>query len=172
MSVDTKKKDLAYYAALPYTTIIERRDDANKPYWVARILELPHCLIHGDTPEEAAKEIEEVKLEWIESNLEDGLTIPEPQKYSGQFHIRMTPSLHKSMAQLAEMHNISLNQYLNILISRAVGVEEGIELMRHTNIPMNISRPARTIQRERIKKRAAEIRERTAGNKDLEISHR
>jgi predicted RNase H-like HicB family nuclease len=69
------EKELEYYAKLPYTVIVEQWDDGEGPYWVARIAELPHCLIHADTPEEVIKEIQEVKMDWIKSNLERGLRI-------------------------------------------------------------------------------------------------
>lgn len=76
-----EKQSLEYYAKLPYTTIVEQWDDGKGPYWVARIAELPHCMIHADTPEEAVKEIEEVKRDWIMSNLRRGLQIPEPKTH-------------------------------------------------------------------------------------------
>ena len=92
-----REKELAYYAKLPYNVIVEQRDDGKDPYWVARIAELPHCIIHADKPEEAVKEIQDVKMDWIKSNLERGLPIPEPRprKYSGQIRLRVSPSLHK-----------------------------------------------------------------------------
>lgn len=128
MIKNKRSKNLEYYANLPYTTIIERHDDAAKPYWVARIAELPHCLIHGDTPDEAVKEIEEVKLDWIKSNLEDGLPIPEPSshKYSGQIRLRMPPSLHQHVATLANIEDVSLNQYLVTTLARGSGYDEYI----------------------------------------------
>jgi len=118
------EKDLEYYAKLPYTVILEQWDDGNGPYWVARIAELPHCLIHGDTPEEAVKEIEEVKRDWIKSNLERGLPIPEPtpRKYSGQTQIRISPTLHKLLAYRAEAEGMSLNQYMATLLATSVGL--------------------------------------------------
>jgi len=118
------KKDLDYYARLHYTIILEQHDDADTPYWVARVAELPHCLITGDTPVEALKEIEEVKLDWITSNLEDGLPIPEPRsrKYSGQVRLRIPPSLHQHLAYLASVEDVSLNQYMVSALSRAVGL--------------------------------------------------
>ena len=92
------EKDLEYYMKLPYNIIVEMWDDGKGSYWVARIAELPHCLIHGNTPEEAIAEIMEVKKDWIKSNLERGLKIPEPisHKYSGQIRLRIQPSLHLS----------------------------------------------------------------------------
>ncbi len=118
------QKDLEYYVKLPYTIILEQWDDGKGPYWVARVAELPHCFIHGDTPEEAVREIEEVKRDWIKSNLERGLRIPEPRsrKYSGQTMIRISPSLHKLLAYRAEAEGMSLNQYMATLLAISVGV--------------------------------------------------
>jgi antitoxin HicB len=117
-------KNLEYYRKLPYTITVERRDDQGT-YWVARIVELPHCLIHGNTPEEAIKEIEDVKMDWIKSNLEDGLPVPEPTptKYSGEIRVRMPPSLHQLIAQRAKLEGVSLNQYMVAGLARSVGLE-------------------------------------------------
>lgn len=121
------KKGLEYYAKLPYTIILEQWDDGDGVYWVARVAELPHCLIHGDTPEEAVREIEEVKRDWIKSNLERGLPVPEPspRNYSGKMMLRISPSLHKLLAHRAEAEGVSLNQYMATSLATSVGV--GIE---------------------------------------------
>jgi len=118
------EKRLRYYASLPYNVIVEQWDDGKGPYWVARIAELPHCLIHADTPEEAVREIQEVKMDWIKSNLERGLPIPEPRtrKYSGQISLRISPSLHKLLTYRAETEGMSLNQYMGTSLAMSVGV--------------------------------------------------
>jgi len=118
------EKELEYHEKLPYTVIIEQWDDGEGSYWVARIAELPHCLIHADTPEEAIKEVQEVKMDWIESNLERGLRIPEPRprKYSGQIRLRISPSLHKLLAYRAETEGMSLNQYMATALATSVGL--------------------------------------------------
>ncbi len=118
------EKKVEYYSGLPYTVILEQWDDDQGPYWVARIAELPHCLIHGDTPEEAMQEIQEVKKDWIKSNLERGLHIPEPRtrKYSGEIRLRITPSLHKLLSLRAETEGMSLNQYMSTALAMSVGV--------------------------------------------------
>lgn len=118
------EKALEYYAKLPYTVIVEQWDDGNGPYWVARIAELPHCLIHADTPEEAIKEIQEVKMDWIKSNLERGLPVPKPRlrKYSGQIRLRIMPSLHKLLTYRAETERVSLNQYMATALATSVGM--------------------------------------------------
>jgi predicted RNase H-like HicB family nuclease len=121
---DNIEKELEYYAKLPYTVIVEQWDDGEGTYWVARIAELPHCLIHGDTPEEAIKEIQEVKMDWIKSNLERGLSIPEPRprKYSGQIRLRISPSLHRLLTYRAETEGMSLNQYMATALATSVGI--------------------------------------------------
>ena len=125
MTIKEIKKDLDYYSQLPYKIIVERWDDGEGPYYLARVVELPHCMIHGDTPEEAVKEIEEVKLGWIKSNIERGLKIPEPisNKNSGQIRLRIPPSLHKMLSYRAMVEGVSLNQYMNTALAQAVGYQ-------------------------------------------------
>ena len=118
------KKDLEHYLSLPYTITIKRGIGNGKEYWVARVVELPHCMTHGDTPEEALIDIEDAKKEWIKSNLEDGLPVPEPTKYTGQYHLRMPPSLHEALTLKSEIEEISLNQYMVTALARAVGYAE------------------------------------------------
>jgi len=118
------EKELEHYAKLPYTLIVEQWDEGESAYWVARIAELPHCLIHADTPEDVIKEIQEVKMDWIRSNLERGLRIPEPRprRYSGQIRLRISPSLHKLLAYRAETEGISLNHYMATALATSVGI--------------------------------------------------
>jgi len=125
MAIKNIEEDLEYYTKLPYNIIVEVWDDGSGPYWVARIAELPHCLIHGDTPQEAIVEIEEVKKDWIKSNLERGLKIPEPipHKHSGQISLRIPPSLHGLLSTRAVVEGISLNQYMTAALARSVGLD-------------------------------------------------
>ncbi len=46
--------------------------------YVASVPELPGCMAHGNTKEQALREIETAKELWIETALEDGQPIPEP----------------------------------------------------------------------------------------------
>ena len=119
------EKDIRYYTKLPYTLILEEWDDGDGPYYVARVAELPHCLIHGNTPQEALEEIEEVKRDWIESNLERGLKIPEPRarKYSGQIRLRIPPTLHRMLVDRALLEGTSLNQLMTAALARSIDVD-------------------------------------------------
>ena len=124
VKTENEKKGLEYYTQLPYNIIIEPWDDGSGPYWIARVVELPHCLIHGDTPEEAIMEIEEVKRDWIKSNLERGLQIPEPisHRYSGQIRLRMPPSLHRVLSERARIEQTSVNMYMVMMLAKSVGL--------------------------------------------------
>jgi predicted RNase H-like HicB family nuclease len=129
----TKTKDfesqVEHYAQLPYTTIVEKWDDGNGVYFVARVLELEGCMMTGNTPEEALAELESVKPEWIETHLELGNKMPEPlasRRYSGKIVLRVPSSLHASLTQLAELEGVSLNQYMVSRLAGAVGRDEAL----------------------------------------------
>ena len=117
-------KDLEYYLSLPYTITLKRGTGDGEEYWIARVLELPHCMTHGATPQEALKDIEDAKCEWLKSNLEAGLPVPEPTKFTGQYHLRMPPSLHEALARKSESEDVSLNQFMITALARAVGYAE------------------------------------------------
>jgi predicted HicB family RNase H-like nuclease len=120
------KAQAEHYAKLPYTITVEQRDDQGV-YYIARVVELPDLFITGDTPAEAVTELENIKKDWIETYLELGNKMPKPLKirqYSGQYRLRMEPSLHKALALMAEMEGVSLNQYMTAALSRAVGRDE------------------------------------------------
>lgn len=117
-------KNLEYYLKLPYTVVLKPGTGEGEKYWVARVLELPHCMTHGASPEEALKDIEDAKREWLESNLEDGLPIPEPTRYSGQYRLRMSRSLHEALALKSKSEDVSLNQFMVTALARAVGLTE------------------------------------------------
>lgn len=56
--------------------------DPSDQIFVASIPELPGCMAHGKTKEQALKEVEIAKELWIETALEDGEEIPEPNLFS------------------------------------------------------------------------------------------
>ncbi len=126
MKQNESKKKAEYYASLPYTITVERRDDQGT-YYVAKYIELPHFMMTGSTPEEAVRELESEKLEWFEFNLEKGNRIPLPlksRKYSGKIVLRMSPKLHGYLIELSELQGISLNNYMVKALSQASGYNE------------------------------------------------
>jgi predicted RNase H-like HicB family nuclease len=143
-------KDLEYYDKLAYNIILETWDDGHGPYYVARVAELPHCMIHGDTPEQAIREIAIVKREWIESNLKRGKKIPEPvsRNYSGKISLRIPASLHRQLVNVSTVQDVSLNQFMTMALANYVGFlindSEGAE---YTATPVKI--PAKDVKRRR-----------------------
>ena len=62
-----------------YSILIQYCDIDN--IYVATVQELEGCMAHGDTPEEATKEIQTVIKLWLEVAKEEGVAIPEPMLY-------------------------------------------------------------------------------------------
>lgn len=117
-----EEKTVEYYMRLPYT--IELRNDPEDEGWFVRVKELEGCTSQGDTAEEAIEMIQEAMELWLEVSLEDGLPIPEPrpdEDYSGKFVVRVPRSLHRDLVNTAEQEGVSLNQYINVALARAVG---------------------------------------------------
>ncbi len=107
------------YMKLPYR--VELIPDNDEGGFVASFPDLPGCLSSGETVEEACRNAEEAKLEWISAAMEDGLDIPEPDsidEYSGQFKLRLPKSLHRQLALQSKREGVSMNQYCVSLLSR------------------------------------------------------
>ncbi len=127
------KSQAEYYASLPYTFVVDRRDDQNT-YYVARFVELPDLFMVGDTPAEAVAELEGVKREWVETYLALGNKMPQPlnlRNYSGHYPLRMQSSLHKALKFRAELEGVSINQYMVSALSRSVGQDEADRVKSH-----------------------------------------
>ena len=67
-------RNIDHYLALPYrqTVTLEECSDGS-PCYVARVIELPGCASHGDTPDQALENLEDAKRLYIESMIEDGI---------------------------------------------------------------------------------------------------
>lgn len=104
----------SYYMKLPYTRIIQERNDESGHYYYGRILELDGCQSTGNTVEELNENLTEAMEGYIEVKLDKGVSIPEPkdfENYSGKFNLRLPKSLHCKLAIEAEKEGVSLNQY-------------------------------------------------------------
>jgi antitoxin HicB len=116
-----------YYMRLPYSMTVKYREEQGG-YYVAGYVELPDLNMTGNTPEEAVKELLIEKPEWFETCIKLGIKIPlpvNPQKYSGKIVLRMPPSMHESLIQLAKLEGTSLNQYMLVALARGIGFNEG-----------------------------------------------
>ncbi|MBK8024693.1 MAG: type II toxin-antitoxin system HicB family antitoxin [Chloroflexi bacterium] len=68
-------KTLEYYKSLPYTIELTPDEDG---VWFAAIPLLKGCMTQGDSREEALAMIDEARDLWLETALEEGISIPEP----------------------------------------------------------------------------------------------
>lgn len=112
-------KTLNDYLKLPYRMeIVEDKDEGG---FVVSYPDLPGCITNGETVESAVENALDAKRAWIESALEEGIQIYEPdnlEKYSGQFKLRIPRSLHRSLAEHSKREGISMNQYCVYLLSK------------------------------------------------------
>ena len=71
-------KSLDHYLSLPYEHTVTREACSDGAHcFVARVRALPGCESHGDTPDDALKNLEDAKRLYLESMLADGLTPPD-----------------------------------------------------------------------------------------------
>ena len=112
-------KKMNDYMELPYRMeIVEDKDEGG---FVVSYPDLPGCITCGETIEAAISNAVDAKKAWIETALESGIEIHEPESldgYSGQFKLRIPRSLHKTLAEHSKREGISMNQYCLYLLSR------------------------------------------------------
>jgi len=85
--------------------------------FVARVAEFPSLAAHGDTLEDALREIKAVVALVAADLQETGEPIPEPfgkRSFSGRLVLRMPEYLHRKLALDAMQQGVSLNQLLNL----------------------------------------------------------
>jgi len=106
-SGDERPRGLEEYLELHYPILLEDDDGAV----LASHPDLPGCMAEADTTEDAVRQLKESRRMWIATRLEDGLDIPEPmgEAFSGKTVVRMSRSLHGSLARLAAEQRVSLN---------------------------------------------------------------
>ncbi len=71
-------KNLDYYLSLPYPIELIPDEDG---FWFARIPLLEGCMTNGESREDALIMLDDAKQLWLESAIELGMTIPEPQSH-------------------------------------------------------------------------------------------
>ncbi len=119
-----EQKGIEYYMKLPYSILLHEVEDEGEKYWIAEVPELPGCRSHGSTVEEAVKSVEEAKKDWILDSLKEGEEVPTPverDRYSGRMLVRMSRSLHRSLALIADTEKLSLNQLIVTMLAKEVG---------------------------------------------------
>ena len=113
-------KPVEYYLGLNYPITIYRAEEGG---FVAEIEDLPGCLTQGETLEEVNQRIEDARKGWIQAADEDDIEIPlsrTDEEYSGKFMVRIPRYLHRRLAEKAIREGVSLNQYMQSILSAGV----------------------------------------------------
>ncbi len=85
--------------------------------FVARVAEFSSLAAHGDTLEDALREIKTVVGFVLQDLEETGEFVPEPfgkRSFSGRLVLRMPEYLHRKLALESMQQGVSLNQLLNL----------------------------------------------------------
>ena len=98
----------------PYRMVV--RGEPEEGY-LAEAPELPGCFTAGETPEEAMEMLRDAMAGWFAASLDLGLPIPEPtsaslDRYNGRILLRISPYLHRRLAEQAQEQGVSLNQWI------------------------------------------------------------
>ncbi|GAB3489073.1 hypothetical protein GCM10027399_04590 [Curvibacter fontanus] len=105
--------------------------------YIAVAPELDGCSAFGETPAEAATEIELAIEAWIDAALAAGNPVPPPiplnvdAKRSGKYLLRLGSSLHETVAELADAAGQSLNSYILSAIHLKIGFDAGNSIAEH-----------------------------------------
>lgn len=96
--------------------------EADQAY-IGRVAEFPSLAAHGASPLAALQEMTAVVEYVLEDLAESGEAIPPPlskRPFSGKLHVRMPEHLHRQLALEAAQQHVSLNQWINLKLSRPV----------------------------------------------------
>ena len=114
-----------------YSVVWSEDDQA----FIGRVLEFPSLAAHGDTQEDALREIRSAVGYALEDLDDCGEAAPEPlskRSFSGTLNLRMSKHLHRQLAEEAAQEGISLNQWINAKLAAS---------QRYT-MPRRIKKPA------------------------------
>ena len=96
-----------------YTYRIEWSEDDH--CHVARCLEFPSLAAHGDTMEDALREIKYVVAESVKWMEEEDEAVPKPlglKKFKGHLTLRIPPEKHRDLAIRCAEEGVSLNRFI------------------------------------------------------------
>jgi predicted RNase H-like HicB family nuclease len=111
-------KILSDYLKTKYPLTITQDDDSS---YLVEYHDLKGCMSVGSTINEALEMIEDAKLAWLQTALENNIPIPDPKEdfhYSGNFKLRIPKTLHKNLATTAKEEGVSMNQLCVYLLSK------------------------------------------------------
>ena len=114
----TTRKPLAEHLAMQYTFNVIADPEGG---YVIMFPDLPGCMTQVEDVQEIPAMANEIRELWIETEYGDGHDIPPPsypEEYSGKFNLRLNKSLHRRLVESANRENVSLNQYVMLLLDK------------------------------------------------------
>lgn len=123
-------KNLQYYKSINYNIIVKREELDGNVWFVAYCSEFGINACHGIGSTEA-EAIDSFKFEkdlFIEYLYNENCEIPEPENddlnnFSGVFTVRTSPWLHYKLVNQSKIQGVSVNSYVNQIISYVIGAE-------------------------------------------------
>lgn len=94
-------------------------DDEGGGYLVT-FPDLPGCIADGETIDEAVAEARDAFAAWAMAEQADKGALPAPRRYSGQFVLRVSKTLHLQLVKRAAAEDVSLNQLAATLLARGL----------------------------------------------------
>lgn len=115
-----------------YKSKIYQFKDDSGVYWVAEYPVLSGVKGIGETQLEALKDLENNSKVHLEVMEELGMEIPfsdalqTDSEYSGRITLRVSPLMHKEIAERAKQENVSMTSWLSNAISYRLGQQSGL----------------------------------------------
>lgn len=137
-------KDLQYYKSLEYNIIIKKEELDGERWYVAYCNELGLNACHGIGQDKvsALNSFIEEKDAFIEMLYEKGENIPEVSSddtdFSGIFSVRTSPWIHSSLVNQAKKNGVSLNCYVNQLLSYGVAANSAFMMYERKMSEMEV----------------------------------
>ncbi|PKM38947.1 MAG: hypothetical protein CVV03_12690 [Firmicutes bacterium HGW-Firmicutes-8] len=104
------------YESLEYPIKLQKTLDDHGTYWIAEHPDLPGCITHGGSREEALSNLDDAKKGWIYTALSHGMSIPDPgtkseiEDCSGRILLRVPKELHYKLIQKAREMTLVLTK--------------------------------------------------------------
>jgi predicted HicB family RNase H-like nuclease len=109
--------------ASEYRITVQRRETEDGMLFEGTVTEFPDVAVYSESAEEAYQEVLDVIEGLRELFDKHGREMPLPMSpkadYSGRFIVRVPKSLHRNLAETAELEGVSLNQYVVSVLSAA-----------------------------------------------------
>jgi predicted RNase H-like HicB family nuclease len=101
--------------------VLEPLPDDDGGGWLATVPDLPGCMSDGDSQEEAAHNVRDAIVFWMEAAEDLQRAVPAPGSARGEWRQRVPKTLHEKLRCLAEAEGVSLNALVTSVLAERVG---------------------------------------------------